>query len=169
MKPMPKSGGKPRARLAPRDKQLLMEQLRRDARRIAEHFHLTYQALEPEHVRVTARYGSFDTEGVIKIRLTHARTGRPLKYSSMIDTLCHELAHTKHFHHGMRFQALYERILAWAREAGIYRPTPRGEPRPEPASAPPRRQSLAIAAGAGPARRPPRRPRGPELEQLSLF
>jgi len=145
-----------------------MEQLRRDARRIAEHFGLKYQALEPEHARVTARYGSFDTEGVIKIRLTHARTGRPLKYSSMIDTLCHELAHTKYFRHGMRFQAFYERILAWAREAGIYRPTPRGARPAEPVGEP-----VGIAARVAPApartRRKPRRVRVPELEQLNLF
>jgi hypothetical protein len=174
MKRTLKSGGKPRPRLEPRDKQLLVEQLRRDACRIAEHFQLTYQVLEAENARVTARYGSFDTDGVIKIRLTHVRTGRPLKYSSMIDTLCHELAHTKHFHHGVRFHALYERILAWAREAGIYRPTPRGVPRAEPLHDRPRREPVAVAAArVAPApearRRKPRPPRRPELEQLNLF
>jgi hypothetical protein len=173
MKRTLKSGGEPRPRLEPRDRRLLVEQLRRDARRLAEHFELTYQALEAENARVKTRYGSFDTEGVIKIRLTHARTGRPLKYSSMIDTLCHELAHTRFFHHGARFQALYERILAGARDAGIYRPTPRGAPRPERSRDLPWREPVGIAARVAPPTAPhrpkPRRARAPELEQLSLF
>ena len=105
----------------------LMARLQRDARRIAERFGLRYEAIEPESARVTRRYGSCHEDGKIKIRLSHARTGRPLKYSSMIDTLCHELAHLKHFNHGPRFRALFEEILEWARAEGIYRPSPRKE------------------------------------------
>ena len=96
--------------------------MRRDAKRIAAHFGLTYTAIEAEAPRVKRRYGACFSDGRIKIRLNHARTGRPLKYSSMIDTLCHELAHLKHFNHGPRFRAFYQDILAWARKAGIYQP-----------------------------------------------
>ncbi len=99
-----------------------MIRLRRDAVRIADHFGLTFTALEAESTRVKRRYGSCHSDGRIKIRLTHARTGRPLKYSSMIDTLCHELAHLKHFNHGPRFKSYYQRILEWARAEGIYCP-----------------------------------------------
>ncbi len=109
-----------------------MARLQRDARRIAERFGLRYEAIEPESARVTRRYGSCHEDGKIKIRLSHARTGRPLKYSSMIDTLCHELAHLKHFNHGPRFRALFEEILEWARAQGIYRPSPRKERVGEP-------------------------------------
>jgi hypothetical protein len=49
-------------------------------------------------------------------------TGRALRYSSLVSTLCHELAHLRHFHHGPEFQDLYQRLLAWARREGIYRP-----------------------------------------------
>jgi hypothetical protein len=174
MKATRKSGGKVRPRLEPRDKQMLVEQLRRDAQRISEHFQLTYKALEAENARVKARYGSYDSDGVIKIRLTHVRTGRPLKYSSMVDTLCHELAHTKYFHHGVRFQALYEKILAWARQAGIYRPSPRGVKHPEtardlPLETPVRVAAARAVAAPKPSRRKRRPPRLPELDQLTLF
>ena len=81
-----------------------------------------------------------------------ATTGKPLKYSSLVNTLCHELAHLRHFDHGPRFKAFYFEILDFARESGIYRPRRPGRTRPEarpyPVAAPPR----------------PRRP-----EQLDLF
>jgi hypothetical protein len=71
---------------------------------------------------VKRRLGVCFRDGTIRIRLFHARTGRPLKYSSLVDTLCHELAHLRHFNHGKRFQAFYRRILEHARRERIYRP-----------------------------------------------
>ncbi len=105
-----------------------MERLRADAERIAAKFDLKFTSIEAESSRVKRRYGSCHKDGRIKIRIAHARTGRPLKYSSMIDTLCHELAHLKHFNHSARFRLLYLRIQAWARQEGIYRPRPRRAP-----------------------------------------
>jgi len=109
----------------------LIARLERDAREIARAFGLRYRAIEPERPHVKRRLGVCYADGTIRIRLFHARSGRPLKYSSLVDTLCHELAHLRHFNHGRRFQALYRRILAHARRTGIYRPGP--EPTPEPA------------------------------------
>lgn len=120
-----KSGGSRSPRLSRTERAKLLARLRRDAKRIAAKFGLTYTAIEAEAPRVKRRYGACFSDGRIKIRLSHARTGRPLKYSSMIDTLCHELAHLKHFNHGRRFRVFYQEILAWAREAGIYQPAPR--------------------------------------------
>jgi hypothetical protein len=39
-----------------------------------------------------------------------------------VNTLCHELAHLRHFNHGPRFKAFYFHLLDWARVEGIYRP-----------------------------------------------
>ncbi len=119
----PRSGGSPGS-LDPGARRELIDRLRRDGRRIATHFGLAYEGIDPENARVKRRYGSCHSDGRIKIRLTHVRTGRPLKYSSMVDTLCHELAHLQHFNHGPRFKAFYFRILDWAREQGIYSPGP---------------------------------------------
>ena len=77
----------------------LIERLNRDAGRIAQRFGLRYRAIEAERANVKSRYGVCYSDGVIKIRLRHAVTGRSLKYSSMVNTLCHELAHLRHFHH----------------------------------------------------------------------
>jgi predicted metal-dependent hydrolase len=102
----------------------LIERLERDARRLARTFELRYRAIEPERPHVRRRLGVCYADGTIRIRLLHATTRRPLKYSSLVDTLCHELAHLRHFNHGRRFQLLYRRILEHARREGIYRPGP---------------------------------------------
>lgn len=112
----------------------LLARLRRDAERIASQFGLDYRAIHAENVK--SRYGVCYADGLIKVRLQHATTGRPLKYSSLIDTVCHELAHLRHFNHGPEFKAFFFELLGWARRQGIYRPGPEsaaparlGEPR----------------------------------------
>ncbi len=99
-----------------------MKRIRRDAGVIAAQFDLRYRALEPERTAVTSRYGVCFSDGTIRIRLQHASTGRPLLYSSLVSTLCHELAHLRHFDHGLRFRALYAQLLEFARDRAIYRP-----------------------------------------------
>lgn len=120
----------------------LMGRLRTDADRICIRFGLRYRSIEPERANVKRRYGICYDDGSIKIRLIHASTGQPLKYSSLVNTLCHELAHLKHFNHGPGFKAYYLGLLAWARHEGIYRPArPRaqdaGPTRPAPSEAQP--------------------------------
>jgi hypothetical protein len=70
---------------------------------------------------------------LIRIRLRHARTGRLLKESSLVDTLCHELAHLRHLDHRAGFKRLYSRILDRARALGYYRPG-RAQRKPRQAS-----------------------------------
>jgi len=89
---------------------------------LCRRFGLHCTALNPERDDVTAHYGICYEDGVIRIRLRHARTGRLLKESSLVDTLCHELAHLRYLDHSPRFRRLYLRILETARELGYYRP-----------------------------------------------
>ena len=99
-----------------------MARLNRDAAVISARFGLRYRAIEPERPRVKRRYGVCYRDGTIRIRLAHVVTGKPLRYSSLVATLCHELAHLRHFDHGLRFRSFNQRVLEWARQAGIYRP-----------------------------------------------
>jgi hypothetical protein len=108
-----------------REQRLVLERLRRDASVLVRAFELPLASLEPERPNVKRRYGVCDSDGNIRVRLRHATTGRLLKYSALVDTLCHELAHLRHFNHGPRFKDFYLKILGYARRAGIYRPTPR--------------------------------------------
>jgi predicted metal-dependent hydrolase len=109
-----------------------MERLNRDAERLADRFQLRYRAIEAERPNVKRRYGVCFSDGTIRIRLWHVVTRKPLKYSSLVNTLCHELAHLRHFNHGVRFKAFYLKILEHARREGIYQPGPPRETLPEP-------------------------------------
>jgi predicted metal-dependent hydrolase len=142
---------------------MLIEELERDAARIARVFGLRYRVIEPERPQVKRRLGVCYRDGTIRIRLQHAATGRPLKYSSLIDTLCHELAHLRHFNHGKRFQAFYRRILEHARREGIYRPgqDDDGAAAIEVSVTPERSPAAVVAHATASARAGP--------EQLALF
>jgi len=113
----------------------LMALLSRDAAVIATRFGLRYRVIEAESPRVKRRYGVCFRDGTIRIRLAHVVTGKPLRYSSLVATLCHELAHLRHFNHGVRFRRFNQHLLEWARQAGIYRP--HAEPSPRPSRPPP--------------------------------
>ncbi|MDX1388724.1 MAG: Wss1p-related putative metallopeptidase [Acidobacteriota bacterium] len=101
-----------------------MVQLRTWADELVPVFRLRYTSIEAEDEGVNEHYGVCYSDGVIRIRLRHAVTGRHLKESSLVDTLCHELAHLRYMDHSIRFQKLYHRILEEARRRGIYRPGP---------------------------------------------
>lgn len=106
----------------------LLERLNRDAAFIARRFGLRFRVIEAERAGVKRRYGACYDDGTIKIRLVHAVTGAPLRYSSLVSTLCHELAHLRYWNHDARFEAYYRRLLAFARREGIYRPRARTGP-----------------------------------------
>ena len=133
--------GSARERLAREDRET-MRKLQHWGEEICGIFDLRYTALEAEREGVTDWYGVCYEDGVIRIRLRNATTGRLLKESSLVDTLCHELAHLQHLNHGLRFRRLYQRILERARELGIYQPGPPGE-------SPPRQGSLFETGGCG--------------------
>ena len=144
-------------RLDQATKRALLARLERDALHLCSRFELRYRVLEAERANVKRRYGVCYSDGTIRIRLRHAATARPLKYSSLVNTLCHELAHLKHFNHGPQFQAFYARILECARREGIYRPRSAGERDP-------------IALPIRPAPLAPRIPERPARStQLELF
>jgi len=141
----------------------LIERLNRDGERIAARFGLAYRVIEAERANVKRRYGVCYSDGTIRIRLRHASTGRALKYSSLVSTLCHELAHLRHFNHGPRFRSFYLVLLEYARNEGIYRPGRRRRPE-VPAERPP--APVVPAAARAPQRQAPR-PASPL--QLTLF
>jgi hypothetical protein len=102
----------------------IVDRLRTQGAELARRFGLRFSLLEAESEGVNEHYGICFHDGRIRIRLRHAKTGRFLKESSLVDTLCHELAHLKHFDHSKRFWRYYEKILAEARRLGYYRPGP---------------------------------------------
>lgn len=102
----------------------MLDKLRAMGASLIAHFSLRPASIDAEADGIVRHYGICYADGRIRIRLRHATTGRLLKESSLVDTLCHELAHLKHFDHSLRFRGLYERVLAEARRRGWYRPGP---------------------------------------------
>jgi hypothetical protein len=121
-KAAPRASGPSRQALQREQRKALIERLQSDGARIAAHFDLTYRGILAERAGVVGHYGICYEDGLIKIRLQHATRGTSLKYSSLVNTLCHELAHLKFFDHKEGFRRFYARLLAWARAQGIYRP-----------------------------------------------
>jgi predicted metal-dependent hydrolase len=132
-----------------RTARLLIERLNQDGEQLARQFGLRYKAIVAERANVTSRYGACFDDGTIKIRLRHVVTGKPLKYSSLVNTLCHELAHLRHFHHGESFKAFYQQILRYARAQRLYQPrlpgSHEGPPRTAPPEAPKLRAPVQLA------------------------
>jgi predicted metal-dependent hydrolase len=113
----------PRLRRAREDENSrLMARLHAISADLSARFGLRYRALEREQDGVVGHYGICYADGMIRIRLRHAVTGRPLKESSLVDTLCHELAHLRYFDHSPAFKNYYFTILEEARRLGYYRP-----------------------------------------------
>jgi YgjP-like, metallopeptidase domain len=107
-----------------------LERLRGMAVQLAATFGLRYASIEAEVEGVVEHYGICYADGRIRVRLRHAATGRLLKESSLVDTVCHELAHLKHFDHSIRFRRFHGRILDEARRRGWYTPGPAQQPPP---------------------------------------
>jgi hypothetical protein len=101
-----------------------LERLRGMAAQLATHFSLRFASVDAEADGVVQHYGICYADGHIRIRLRHASTGRLLKGSSLVDTLCHELAHLRHFDHSIRFRRFHRRVLDEARRRGWYTPGP---------------------------------------------
>jgi hypothetical protein len=116
-----------RARSPLEEDRAAMERLRAIAFELASRFRLAWRALEAEADGVNGHYGICYRDGTIRIRLRHAKTGRMLKESSLVDTLCHELAHLRHFDHLERFRRFHRRIQDEARRLGYYRPGSAGK------------------------------------------
>ena len=130
--------GSPRRRggLVVQDCEALVARLRDVGARVAGHFGLPPFDLDADRPDARSRYGVCDEDGRIRVRLVHARTGRPLRYSALVDTVIHELAHLRHLDHGERWEALYHRMLDWARAQGLYAPREPAPPAPDPEADP---------------------------------
>jgi hypothetical protein len=148
------------------EQQIVLERLRHHARFLADAYGLPLRSVDAERANVKRRYGICYEDGSIRVRLRSLRSGELLKYSSLMDTLCHELAHLKYFDHSPRFWRFYRKVLGYAQRHGMYRPG--SEPERRRPEAPLLQQPL-LPGDMGPVTPRPR-PQAPlRAIQLELF
>lgn len=138
------------------ERSALMDRLARDARAIARRFGLRNWILRecseehrrkcPSRVDMSNEAGfGFKGKGtcwgctqgaeredglVVRVRLFNRRSGRPLAYANIVDTLAHEVGHVATWSdclneedpHTDEWQRAYQRILGWCRAEEIYDP-----------------------------------------------
>jgi hypothetical protein len=146
------------------EEEQLLGRLRADAESISAPFGLVCRSIHKTR-RDAQLLGSCDTDGAIRLRLRSRLNGEFLKYSSLVATLCHELAHLRHFSHGPAFRRFYLELLDVARRQGRYCPAPPRRAR-TPAADRTHRPAVVAAARRRAARRSDHRA---DPRQLSLF
>lgn len=84
------------------------------ARRAQKRFGLRTYTIGPETHPRARRYGACSEAGAITLRVhVLGRPSRPLKRSTILRTLAHELAHLREWDHGRAHRALTQEILVF--------------------------------------------------------
>jgi hypothetical protein len=95
----------------------VFKRIRRLARRMSQAFKVPYTAIRAEP-QGSKYFGTCYEGGVIHIRIRNLSNGNLLQWSTIVDTLCHELAHAacfkqKDYAHSEEFARLHRAMLVW--------------------------------------------------------
>lgn len=61
-------------------------------------------------------FGYCSTDGHIRIAIRNPNTGKPVKWETVINTVCHELAHMTYQHHKRSWYILYRKYFNYVME-----------------------------------------------------
>ena len=99
----------------------LLAQIQKEAKPILKHFGLSYETIKESVAEGSAGFN----RGRRIIALNVRQRSDPMKFrkfSAIMSTMIHELAHLRHMNHGPQFRAFDSELKAWAKKRGIYRP-----------------------------------------------
>lgn len=99
----------------------ILAKVRRDIKPILAAFDLSFMTMTESVAEGTL---GFNRDRRI-IALSVRQKANPMllrKYSAIMATMIHELAHLRHMNHGPQFRMFEAELLAWARNKGIYSP-----------------------------------------------
>lgn len=103
----------------------MLQKAEEDLQPLVKHFGLKYREIKLSHDK--SIYGHLTDSGRILIN-PFKKNGTLRKYSVIIETLIHELAHTRFAGHRKgTYGRFYKKLIGWAKEKGIYRPRPKQE------------------------------------------
>lgn len=98
----------------------VLRKAEQDLQPLVKHFGLTYRDIKLSHDK--SIYGRLTDSGRILVN-PFKKDGTLRKYSVVIETIIHELAHTKFAGHAKgTYGRVYKKFVTWAKERGIYRP-----------------------------------------------
>jgi hypothetical protein len=99
----------------------ILGKVQRDVQPILRQFNLRFQTMKESVAEGTLGFN----RGRHTIALNVRQKANPMKlrkYSAVMRTMIHEIAHLRHMNHNLQFQMFDEELLAWARANGIYVP-----------------------------------------------
>jgi len=100
----------------------ILAEIDRDVKPIVEHFRIPYNALKESIAEQSLGFNR-GAGGIISLNVRQKADPMAFrKYSAVMATMIHELAHVRHMNHGPMFRQFEMELMAWAREKGIYRP-----------------------------------------------
>jgi hypothetical protein len=99
----------------------ILAKIRRDVQPVLKEFGLSFSTLNESVAEGSLGFN----RGQRIIALNVRQKSNPMllrKYSAIMATMLHELAHLRHMNHGPQFKMFEAELVAWARSHGIYSP-----------------------------------------------
>ena len=99
-----------------------LKKIQRDVKPILSEFNLSYRGLKESTAEGSLGFNRGGGQ-VIALNVRQKRFPMKLrKYSAVMATMIHELAHVRHMNHGPKFKMFEAELMVWARKKGIYKP-----------------------------------------------
>ena len=99
----------------------ILAKIKRDVQPLLKAFGLSFQTMKESVAEGSLGFNRGRRTIALNVR-GKANPMKLRKYSAVMLTMIHEIAHLRHMNHSRQFQDFDAELLLWARENGIYRP-----------------------------------------------